>query len=50
MELLSWYDQKGDRSFTTEEQTEEEQTEQLQERTKRLADRLRELGEDPDQI
>ncbi|MGV0025646.1 Uma2 family endonuclease [Phormidesmis priestleyi] len=44
-EILCWYDQKGDRYLTPEEKAK-----QLQERTKRLADRLRELGQDPDRI
>ena len=38
-EVLSWFDQKGDRYLTAEEKVE---------RLERLATRLRELGEDPD--
>jgi len=37
-EVLSWFDERGDRYLTTEE------------RAERLAARLRELGEDPEKF
>jgi hypothetical protein len=38
-EVLSWFDEQGQRYLSTEERAE---------RSERLAARLRELGEDPD--
>ncbi|MEL6779753.1 MAG: Uma2 family endonuclease [Cyanobacteria bacterium J06597_16] len=44
-EMLSWFDEKGDRILTTEERAN-----QLQSKADRLAARLREMGEDPEEI
>ncbi len=44
-ELLGWFDEKGDQISTLEEKAR-----QLQSRVERLAARLRELGEDPEQV
>jgi hypothetical protein len=44
-ELLSWYDEKGDRYLTPEEQVQQER-----ERTEKLAQYLRSLGADPDNL
>ncbi|MEO1394769.1 MAG: Uma2 family endonuclease [Cyanobacteria bacterium J06634_5] len=44
-EMLSWFDEKGDHILTTEERAN-----QLQSKADRLAARLREMGEDPEEI
>jgi Uma2 family endonuclease len=44
-ELLSWYDEKGDRYLTPEEQVQQERL-----RTEKLAQYLRSLGVDPDNL
>ncbi|MBW4450930.1 MAG: Uma2 family endonuclease [Spirirestis rafaelensis WJT71-NPBG6] len=44
-ELLSWYNQRGDRYLTAEEQAQQERT-----RAEQLADYLRSLGIDPDNL
>jgi Uma2 family endonuclease len=44
-ELLSWYDEQGDRYFTAEERAEQENI-----RAEKLADYLRYLGIDPDYL
>lgn len=44
-EVLTWYDSQGNRYLTSEEQAEQERI-----RAERLAARLRELGEDPDNL
>lgn len=44
-EVLTWYDQQRNPYLTAEEQAEQER-----QRAERLAARLRELGEDPEQL
>ena len=44
-EWLYWYDNEGHRLLTPEEKVEQEQT-----RAERLAEKLRELGVDPDSL
>lgn len=44
-ELLSWYNQRGDRYLTAEEQAQQERS-----RAEQLADYLRSLGIDPDNL
>lgn len=45
MELLGWFDEKGDRILTSEEKVD-----YLKAKSDRLAARLRELGEDPESL
>ncbi|NMF63036.1 hypothetical protein DP113_24970 [Brasilonema octagenarum UFV-E1] len=51
-ELLSWYDEQGNRYLTAEEiaQTERQRAEQEQQRAEQLAQYLRSLGIDPDNL
>lgn len=51
-ELLSWYDQQGDRYLTPEEQAQQERlrAEQERQRAEQLAQYLRSLGIDPDNL
>ncbi|MBD2446977.1 Uma2 family endonuclease [Nostoc sp. FACHB-152] len=52
IELLSWYDERGTRYLTSEEQAEQEKirAEQAQIRAEQLAQYLRSLGIDPDNL
>lgn len=51
-EVLTWYDQQRNPYLTAEEREEQERqrAEQERQRAERLAARLRELGEDPEQL